>query len=78
MTRKALATVVVASTMFAVAACAEEAVEPDAHEQSHFGYALNTSLATTNAGSLLGVATEAAQLSARLYPAVYVQGPSGR
>lgn len=78
MTRKALATVVVASTMFAVAACAEEAVEPDAHEQSHFGYALNTSLATTNAGSLLGVATEAAQLSARLYPAVYVQGPSGQ
>lgn len=73
-----LGAILAIATVFMVSACAEEVEEPGAHEQQHFGYALNASLATTNAGSLLGVATDAALLSARLYPAVYVQGPSGQ
>lgn len=60
-------------------ACGDEMVEePTAHEQNHFGYALNSPLATTNTASLLGVATDASLVSSRLYPAVYVQGPSGQ
>ncbi len=43
-----------------------------------FGYMVNTPLATTNAGTSFGSATSAAQLSSRLYPAIYVPGPSGQ
>ncbi|MDO5031751.1 ABC transporter substrate-binding protein [Corynebacterium sp.] len=43
-----------------------------------FGYMVNTRLATTNAGTSFGAATGAAQLSTRLYPAVYLPGPAGQ
>ncbi|WKD59180.1 ABC transporter substrate-binding protein [Corynebacterium caspium] len=41
-------------------------------------YALSTPLVTVNAGSNTGAATNAELLSARLYPGVYTQGPSGQ
>ncbi|WP_080794714.1 ABC transporter substrate-binding protein [Corynebacterium pacaense] len=62
----------------ALSGCSTGEPDPTRHEISHFGYAVNSSLATTNAASLLGVATDAALLSARIYAPVYVQGPSGQ
>lgn len=76
--KKAVVAALAAASVLAATACGTQEPEPSAHEQNHFGYALNSSLATTNAGSLLGVATDAALLAARVYPAVYVQGPSGQ
>lgn len=58
--------------------CGDGEPEPTSHQTSLFGYAVNSSLATTNAASLLGVATDAGLLAARVYPGVYVQGPSGQ
>ncbi|MFP7364724.1 ABC transporter substrate-binding protein [Corynebacterium callunae] len=66
------------ATAFLLASCSEAGEEPTSHQTSHFGYAVNSSLSTANAASLKGVATEAGLLAARLYPAVYVQGPSGQ
>jgi peptide/nickel transport system substrate-binding protein len=41
-------------------------------------YVLDEQLLTTNAGSTLGVAADAAKLSARIYPGAYLPGPGGR
>lgn len=62
----------------ALAGCGAAEEGRDSLEERHFGYAVNSSLATTNAGSMLGVATDAPELAARIYPSVYVQGPSGQ
>nr|WP_269093016.1 ABC transporter substrate-binding protein [Corynebacterium accolens] len=39
---------------------------------------VNSQLATTNAGTAFGSTTSAAQLSTRLYPGLFVPGPSGQ
>ncbi|MHA2789101.1 ABC transporter substrate-binding protein [Corynebacterium sp. S7] len=43
-----------------------------------FGYQISQELITSNAGSNVGVSTNAQLLSGRLYPAVFVAGPSGQ
>ena len=45
--------------------CGDGEPEPTSHQTSLFGYAVNSSLATTNAASLLGVANDAGLLAAR-------------
>ncbi|ALC06059.1 hypothetical protein CDES_08270 [Corynebacterium deserti GIMN1.010] len=76
--KAAAMTAVAMLTGATVAGCGQAQEEPTSHQTSLFGYAVNSSLATTNAASLQGVATDAGLLSARVYPAVYVQGPSGQ
>lgn len=46
--------------------------------EPQFGYQLPTTPVTTNAGSAVGVATDAAKLSARLYPGAFLAGPEGQ
>lgn len=43
-----------------------------------FGYAMPRPIVTLNAASALGAATDAAKVSARLYPGAYLTGPDGR
>ncbi|QGU07545.1 Bacterial extracellular solute-binding protein, family 5 [Corynebacterium occultum] len=52
--------------------------EEDLSTLDHFGYALSTPLRTTNAASLVGASTSAQLLSVRIFPSVYVAGPSGQ
>ncbi|MCK2200316.1 ABC transporter substrate-binding protein [Corynebacterium callunae] len=75
---KSRSVVTLIATSLLLASCGEAGEQPTSHQTSQFGYAVNSSLSTTNAASLRGVATEAGLLSARLYPGVYVQGPSGQ
>ncbi|MDU1463278.1 MAG: ABC transporter substrate-binding protein [Corynebacterium sp.] len=49
--------------------------EPESY--GYFGYQVNSRLATTNAGTSFGDATSAGLLSTRLYPGLFVPGPSG-
>ncbi|SER46091.1 Bacterial extracellular solute-binding protein, family 5 [Corynebacterium cystitidis DSM 20524] len=61
--------------------CAETPVSgpgPELKSTDHFGYQVAVPLLTTNAGSEVGVSTNAHLLSVRLYPAVFVPGPSGQ
>ncbi|AKK08920.1 peptide ABC transporter [Corynebacterium testudinoris] len=44
----------------------------------HFGYLVDTQLVTTNAGTVVGASSNTEALSGRLYPAVFVPGPSGQ
>ncbi|WP_051077924.1 ABC transporter substrate-binding protein [Corynebacterium lubricantis] len=50
--------------------------EPSSRDM--FGYQVSQELKTSNAGSNVGVSTNAHLLSGRLYPAVFVPGPSGQ
>lgn len=59
-----------------VVACSGD--KDDSPADNDFAYVLNKPLATTNAASTLGVATDAAKLSARLYPGAYLPGPGNR
>lgn len=43
-----------------------------------FGYVLTSDLVTSNAGTGVGVATDAAKVSARLYPGAFIAGPRGQ
>ncbi|RAV34601.1 peptide ABC transporter [Corynebacterium heidelbergense] len=43
-----------------------------------FGYSLALPIVTTNAASQLGVMTDAAKVSARLYPGAFITGPNGQ
>lgn len=76
--RKSRVAVTALIAALVLAGCGEGLDSRTSHETSQFGYAVNSSLATTNAASLLGVATDAGLLAARVYPGVYVQGPSGQ
>lgn len=49
--------------------------EPESY--GYFGYQVNSRLATTNAGTSFGNVTSAGLLSTRLYPGLFVPGPSG-
>ncbi|MDO5670639.1 MAG: ABC transporter substrate-binding protein [Corynebacterium sp.] len=44
----------------------------------HFGYFLDTAVVTSNAATLVGATSNTEALSGRLYPAVFVPGPSGQ
>ena len=71
----AAAAVVVGSA--ALVACG---AQDDEGEQAKklFGYQVLSELRTTNAGTLEGASDLSQQLSVRLYPGVYVPGPSGQ
>ena len=79
---------VVASCVSAIAlaasACSGQGSEEDTasapqepESYGYFGYQVNSRLATTNAGTSFGDATSAGLLSTRLYPGLFVPGPSG-
>ena len=70
-----VATVATAITV-SLAACSGSGDDNDADEG--LTYVLDEQLLTTNAGSTLGVAADAAKLSARIYPGAYLPGPGGR
>lgn len=55
----------------------DQAAPSDPESYNYTGYMVNSQLATTNAGTAFGSTTSAAQLSTRLYPGLFVPGPSG-
>lgn len=57
-----------------IAGCSADKKEPEIE----FGYVAASPLATTNAGSKLGVSTRAEALAGRLYPSVFVIGQRGQ
>lgn len=67
----------VAAVAFALSGCVASEVDEGVEEGS-FGYQVLSELRTTNAGSLEGASDMSQQLSGRLYPGVYVPGPSGQ
>ena len=72
-----IATAVVA--LFSVVGCSSEHQDTvDEEEHSSFGYQVAGDLRTTNAGSLEGSSAHVQALSGKLYPGVYVPGPSGQ
>ncbi|MGP6173054.1 ABC transporter substrate-binding protein [Corynebacterium sp. A21] len=72
-------TAVTLTAVLGVAACAPSEDQGSTESSlDHFGYAVDTPLLTTNAGSLVGASTDAQLLSVRLYPSFYVAGPSGQ
>lgn len=69
----------IVSLVGALSACSDGAHGGVADESlGEFGYQNLNPLVTTNAGSLEGRSTLAQTLSGRLYPGVYVPGPSGQ
>ncbi|WP_284901951.1 ABC transporter substrate-binding protein [Corynebacterium accolens] len=56
----------------------DHAALSDPESYNYPGYMVNSQLATTNAGTAFGSTTSAAQLSTRLYPGLFVPGPSGQ
>lgn len=56
----------------------DQAAPSDPESYNYTGYMVNSQLATTNAGTAFGSTTSAAQLSTRLYPGLFVPGPSGQ
>lgn len=76
---RALVATLTAVALVALAACTPQPDEEAAPDPTdHFGYLLNAPLVTTNAGSQVGVSTNAQLISSRLYPAVFVPGPTGQ
>ena len=56
-----------------------EDIKPEAPQSTdYFGYLVDTPLLTTNAGTRVGASSNTEALSGRLYPAVFVPGPSGQ
>ena len=77
--RKAIAALATGVIGFAgLTSCSDENSPEEIAKQPQFGYVLPRPLETTNAGSVVGNATDAAKLSARLYPGAYVTGPAGQ
>lgn len=56
----------------------DQATPSDPESYNYPGYMVNSQLTTTNAGTAFGSTTSAAQLSTRLYPGLFVPGPSGQ
>ncbi|MBC3185450.1 peptide ABC transporter [Corynebacterium sp. zg-331] len=63
-----------------LAACSNqtEQAAPQASSLEHPAYLVSVPLLTSNAGSNLGASTNAQVLSGRVYPGVYLSGPSGQ
>ncbi|MDN6813966.1 MAG: ABC transporter substrate-binding protein, partial [Corynebacterium variabile] len=74
--RGVLVATVATATTVSLAACSGSG--DDIHPDEGLTYVLDEQLLTTNAGSTLGVAADAAKLSARIYPGAYLPGPGGR
>lgn len=68
---------VLAATALVLSGCASSDNDDD-ESTKLFGYQVTSNLRTTNAGSLEGSTDLAQSLSGRLYPGVYVPGPSGQ
>lgn len=60
------------------AACSTGSGSGSGDEAAAFGYAVNEQLVTTNAGTNVGVSTNAQVLAGRLYPSAHVPGPKGQ
>ncbi|AIU32824.1 MULTISPECIES: ABC transporter substrate-binding protein [Corynebacterium] len=74
---KALAAVLVSSVL--LTACGSDSTrDGTAGNGKHFGYAVDDYLVTTNAGTNVGVSTNAQLMAGRLYPSAYVSGPKGQ
>ncbi|QAU52271.1 ABC transporter substrate-binding protein [Corynebacterium pelargi] len=66
-------------TALSVQACGNDEPEGrDTPSNELFGYAVDSPLETTNAGSSLGASIDAQALSSRLYPGPFTQGPKGQ
>ena len=81
---KKVITSCVSAITLAASACSGQSSEEDTasvpqepESYGYFGYQVNSRLATTNAGTSFGDATSAGLLSTRLYPGLFVPGPSG-
>lgn len=61
-----------------LAACSDQPEAPKEEEVAKFGYLLPRPLVTLNAGTGIGVATDAEKASARLYPGAFIAGPDGQ
>lgn len=75
--RRPAALLTAAAVSFGMVACSSDAGVEDASDPL-FGYALPRPIVTLNAASTQGAATDAAKVSARLYPGAYLTGPDGR
>ncbi|WIM72361.1 hypothetical protein QP028_14815 [Corynebacterium suedekumii] len=84
--RRGFLAAVTAVSMLALAACtggqdgADGGPDDSAAPQStdYFGYLVDTELVTSNAATDIGASSNTEALSGRLYPAVFVPGPSGQ
>ena len=76
-TRAVAAVAAAAVSIFALTACDTSDSENE-ESKKLFGYQALGELRTTNSGTLEGATDLAEQLSVRLYPGVYVPGPSGQ
>lgn len=65
-----------AAAALLLAGCSDHTEQQEATKQ-YFGYQAVSDLRSTNAGTLAGATDNAELLSGRLYPGVYVPGPSG-
>lgn len=81
---KKVITSCVSAIALAASACSGQSSEEDTasvpqepESYGYFGYQVNSRLATTNAGTSFGDVTSAGLLSTRLYPGLFVPGPSG-
>lgn len=61
----------------ALASCSSDDIKTTAGYEDP-AYVLSSEIATVNAGSVLGASTNAELVSGRVYPGVYVPGPSGQ
>lgn len=75
--RRPAALLTATAVAFGVVACSSDDGVEDATDPL-FGYALPRPIVTLNAASAQGAATDAAKVSARLYPGSYLTGPDGR
>jgi peptide/nickel transport system substrate-binding protein len=75
--RRPAALLTAAALTSALVACGSDDGVEEASDPL-FGYALPRPIVTLNAASSVGAATDAAKVSARLYPGAYLTGPDGR
>lgn len=74
--RRTAALALAAATLGAASACS--AAEKAKPLVDHFGYAVGSPMLTSNASSMLGASTNADIVGGRVFPAVFVTGPSGQ
>ncbi|HIW91755.1 MAG TPA: hypothetical protein H9870_08860 [Candidatus Corynebacterium avicola] len=75
---RTLTLTVVSSLVLTLVACGSDDGSSSDGNEPKFGYALSRPIVTLNAASALGAATDAAKVSARLYPGAFLTGPDGR
>ena len=77
--KKVATALTAASVAVAMVACSDNGGSNGSGKaEPQFGYAFPQELVTTNAGTALGVATDAGKISARLYPGAFIEGPDGQ